>query len=148
MSERDKNRIGTLDEQVCFQLYLASRNLTKAYQPILEALDMTYPQYLVMLILWEHKEVSIKELGQLLGLDSGTLSPLIKRMIEKGTLSKIRDPKDERGVLVSLTKAGASLKTKAVCIPTELLKSTDLELTKLLALLKPLKELNRVLGQT
>lgn len=147
MSERDKNRVGTLDEQVCFQLYLASRNLMRAYHPILDSLGLTYPQYLVMLVLWEHKEVSVKELGQLLGLDSGTLSPLIKRMVEKGTLSKIRDSKDERGVLVSLTKAGASLKTKAVCIPADLLKSTDLELTKLLALLKPLKDLNRILGK-
>lgn len=134
-----------LDEQVCFQLYLASRNFMKAYKPVLDGLGLTYPQYLVMLVLWEHKIVSIKKLGDLLGLDSGTLSPLIQRMIERGTLTKARDVEDERGVLVSLTKAGSALKTKAVCIPSELLKTTELDGAKLMALLKPLKELNRIL---
>ena len=145
MPERDKGRVGTLDEQVCFQLYLASRNFMKAYQPILEQMDLTYPQYLVMLVLWEHKQVSVKKLGELLGLDSGTLSPLIKRMIEKGNIVKVRDTQDERNVLVSLTKVGTALKIEAQCIPSEMLKMTGLEASKIIALLKPLKELNRKL---
>ncbi len=144
MSERDNPKAPILDDQVCFQLYLASRNMMKAYKTILSALDLTYPQYLVMMVLWEHQTTTVKQLGDLLGLDSGTLSPLLKRMIEKDLLAKKRDPNDERGVLVSLTKSGLAMKAKSHCIPTELIKSADLD-SSVHSLLKPLKALNRKL---
>lgn len=145
MIERDINQVGRLDEQLCFQLYLASRRFVRAYQPLLEEIGITYPQYLVMIVLWEKKKVSIKELGQDLDLDSGTLSPLIKRMIEKGLLKKTRDPEDERGVMISLTESGLKLKDKAQCVPSQLLTAIGVDLAELLALIDPLKELNRQL---
>lgn len=134
-----------LEEQVCFQLYLASRSMSKAYHPLLEGIGLTYPQYLVMLVLWEHKKISVKGIGEKLGLDSGTVSPLIKRMMEKGLILKARDKLDERGVQVSLTKVGVALKVKARCVPVELGETTDFDRDKVQMLLRALKEFNLTL---
>ena len=111
-----------LENQTCFRLYAASRAITKIYQPLLTAIDLTYPQYLVMLVLWEKTDgTTVKELGRRLMLDSGTLSPLLKRLVAKGLLIKNRGEQDEREVYVSLTKEGAALKDKAREIPEVLL---------------------------
>jgi len=109
-----------LDEQLCFALYSASRALTRAYQPLLEPLGLTYPQYLVMLVLWEGKPLSVSALGQRLALDSGTLTPLLKRLEEAKLVERRRSEEDERVVHVSLTKAGAALGERAWDIPVEL----------------------------
>lgn len=109
-----------LDEQLCFAVYSASRAFTRAYAPILQPLGLTYPQYLVMLALWDGDDASVSELGEALGLDSGTLTPLLKRMEEAGLVTRRRDPSDERVVRISLTKAGHALEPRARNIPIDL----------------------------
>ena len=122
MSQRrpSVSRAMKLEEQLCFALYSASRALTRAYQPLLEPLGLTYPQYLVMLVLWEGKARSVSELGARLGLDSGTLTPLLKRMAEAKLVERRRDADDERVIHVSLTPAGAKLQDRAKHVPLEL----------------------------
>ena len=115
MSDRDIIR---LDEQLCFMLYAGSRAMTKAYQPMLKALGLTYPQYLVMMVLWEWaqqspSEPTVKALGARLHLDSGTLTPLLKRLESSGLVSRRRDQEDERRVFVEATKAGLKLEGEA-----------------------------------
>lgn len=115
-----------LDDQLCFALYSASLALTKAYRPILEALDLTYPQYLVMLCLWEHDGLAVREIGERLRLDSGTLTPLLKRLESRGLLRRSRDAGDERRVLIALTEAGRALGAQAAAIPPKVLAATGL----------------------
>jgi DNA-binding MarR family transcriptional regulator len=106
-----------LDKQLCFALYASSLAMTKLYKPLLAPLGLTYPQYLVMLVLWEHDGQSVNELGHALHLDSGTLTPLLKRMAQAGWVQRQRDPADERRVQVLLTSAGLALKDQAQGIP-------------------------------
>ncbi|WP_439816192.1 MarR family winged helix-turn-helix transcriptional regulator [Zavarzinia sp. CC-PAN008] len=106
-----------LDNQLCFALYSASSALTRAYRPILDPLGLTYPQYLALLALWEESPRSVGSLGQALGLDFGTLSPLLKRLEAGGLISRTRDPKDERRVIVELTARGWALRDKAAEVP-------------------------------
>lgn len=103
-----------LDNQFCFQVYAASRMITKMYRPLLKKLELTYPQYLVMLVIWEHKQITVKDLGKKLLLDSGTLTPLLKRLENMGVVSRQRSSEDERLLLVSLTEGGKELKQKAL----------------------------------
>lgn len=114
-----------LDEQLCFALYSASRAVTAAYRPLLDELGITYPQYLVLLVLWEEQSCSVGHLGDRLHLDSGTLSPLLKRLEGSGLAVRRRAADDERRVEVSLTAAGQALQERAACIPERLLASTD-----------------------
>src|SRR3954452_1879037 len=116
----------SLDRQLCFALYSASRAMTAAYRPILTELNLTYPQYLVMLVLWEQERVTVGRLGERLQLDSGTLSPLLKRLEANGFVRRQRSSEDERLVDVTLTPAGRRLERKAQCIPEELLGSTGM----------------------
>ena len=109
-----------LDKQLCFPLYAASNLLAKVYRPSLELLGLTYSQYLVMLVLWERDSVSVGDLGHCLYLDSGTLTPLLKRMENSGFINRRRDSNDERRVLVSLTTKGSEIKDLAVNIPKKL----------------------------
>jgi DNA-binding MarR family transcriptional regulator len=109
-----------LDEQVCFPVYALSRLVTKVYQPLLGPLGLTYPQYLVMLLLWEHQELAVKDIGQKLLLDTGTLTPLLKLLEQRMLLSRRRDPRDERSVRIKLLPAGAALHELARQIPTQL----------------------------
>ena len=106
-----------LDEQLCFALYAASRRMTAAYRPLLDALDLTYPQYLVMLVLWEQDGLTVRELGERLQLDSGTLTPLLKRLELAGLLGRRRRRSDEREVEITLTDAGHTLRARAADIP-------------------------------
>src|ERR1700712_2950320 len=101
-----------LENQLCFPLYALSRQMTALYRPYLEKLDLTYPQYLVMLLLWEHEKLSVKEIGCELWLDSGTLTPLLKRMEETGLVDRLRCTEDERIVHVRLTREGQLLQKK------------------------------------
>ncbi|GAB2584193.1 MarR family transcriptional regulator [Dyella jejuensis] len=106
-----------LDEQLCFALYAASRRMTAAYRPLLEALALTYPQYLVMLVLWERDGLTVRELGERLQLDSGTLTPLLKRLEQAGLLGRQRRQSDEREVQITLTEAGHTLHQRAAEVP-------------------------------
>jgi len=109
-----------LDDQLCFALYHASRALTRAYAPLLEPLGLTYPQYLVLLVLWERDGLPVKEVGERLALDSGTLTPLCKRLEQQGLVERRRGEDDERLVRIHLTSEGRALRGKARKIPAEL----------------------------
>ena len=115
-----------LENQICFPLYSAANALIRAYKPFLDQLDLTYSQYLVMLVLWQHSAVTVKELGQQLGLDSGTLTPLLKRLESKGLVLRKRSTKDERARIISLTRQGKSLEQQAANIPRDLFCKTGL----------------------
>jgi MarR family transcriptional regulator, organic hydroperoxide resistance regulator len=112
-----------LDKQICFPLYAASRLTIQFYEPFLKELNLTYPQYLVLLVLWENDQQTVNEIGNRLVLESNTLTPLLKRMAEKKLLTKGRSSTDERKVIISLTKEGKALKTKAVTIPEKIAQS-------------------------
>jgi DNA-binding MarR family transcriptional regulator len=116
----------SIDSQLCFALYSASRAMTAAYRPILAELKLTYPQYLVLLVLWEHEPVTVRSLGERLRLDSGTLSPLLKRLEANGFVRRERSTDDERLVEVTLTPAGRRLEETAQCIPAELFSATGM----------------------
>jgi DNA-binding MarR family transcriptional regulator len=131
-----------LRNQVCFALYSASRAVTAVYRPILEPLGLTYPQYLVLLVLWEHERaVTVKELGDELMLDSGTLSPLLKRMASAGLVTKQRSTTDERSVLVHLTPAGRALRERATGVPAKVAAATGLAPAHLRTLRTTLREM-------
>jgi len=135
MSNSDE--ILKLDNQVCFALYSASNAMSRAYQPLLKALDLTYLQYIVMIVLWEEKEVNVKTLGAKTHLDSGTLTPLLKRLEAKGYVIRRRGTTDERVRVITLTTAGINLKSRAAQVPSEILSlakfdKDQLRLTKLL----------------
>ncbi|ATH95258.1 MarR family winged helix-turn-helix transcriptional regulator [Bacillus glycinifermentans] len=115
-----------LDRQLCFLLYASSREMTKLYKPLLDELNITYPQYLALLLLWEHEILSVKKMGELLYLDSGTLTPMLKRMEQRGLITRERSPEDERSVIVKLTSSGAEMKERASCIPQTMLAQTNL----------------------
>ncbi len=110
-----------LDKQLCFALYSASLAMTKTYKPLLEKLGLTYPQYLVMMVLWERDDLLVKEIGERLFLDSGTLTPLLKRLQASALIARTRDQADERQVRITLTAAGRALKKKAQEIPLQVL---------------------------
>ncbi|MFH7340742.1 MarR family winged helix-turn-helix transcriptional regulator [Streptomyces sp. KHY 26] len=116
---RDDAAVGSLllQDQLCFALYAASRSVTTRYRPLLDELGLTYPQYLVMLVLWEQGTVSVRELGTALQLESSTLSPLLKRLEAGGLIRRERRTEDERSVAVRLTPAGAELQEKARAVP-------------------------------
>lgn len=125
-----------LDAQTCFRLYLASKSVIQAYTPFLKPLGLTYPQYLVMLVLWETEPMSVKDLGSRLYLDSGTLSPLLKKLQDKKIVEKIRSKEDERSVMISLTPNGRKLRERAnavstgvrkeICMTDEKMKELDI----------------------
>ncbi|PGT77939.1 MarR family winged helix-turn-helix transcriptional regulator [Bacillus sp. AFS040349] len=117
----NKDKLLHLDQQVCFTIYACSREIIQLYRPFLKELDLTYSQYLVMLVLWEHKKVTMSELGRYLYLDNGTLTPLIKRLIIAGLVQKKRSSEDERVVHITLTEDGLTLREKAYEIPNSIM---------------------------
>lgn len=123
-----------LDDQLCFALYSASRAVTAAYRPLLSELNLTYPQYLVLLVLWEEGRANVGRLSERLHLDSGTLSPLLKRLESIGYISRERSADDERRVEIVLTTAGNRLQHKAACIPERLMTSAEMSPDELVAL--------------
>ena len=116
-----------LDNQLCFPLYACSKEIIKRYKPFLDELDLTYTQYIAMMVLWERKEMNVKELGEHLYLDSGTLTPLLKKLEAKGYITRQRMKTDERNVLIQITQAGEYLKEDAVHIPGEMSQCVNLE---------------------
>jgi MarR family transcriptional regulator, organic hydroperoxide resistance regulator len=120
-----------LQEQVCFALAVASRSVVAVYKPILEPLGLTHPQYLVMLALWEHEPVSVRELSRLLQLDPATLSPLLKRLESAGYLRRKRNEHDERALAVELTPTGRALRRRALDVPPAVVERLGLDLDEL-----------------
>jgi MarR family transcriptional regulator, organic hydroperoxide resistance regulator len=116
-----------LEDQLCFALYAASRAMTARYRPLLDAIGLTYPQYLVMMLLWEEDNQTVGQLGARLSLDSGTLSPLLKRLTTAGLVTRHRRVEDERSVAIALTDAGRALRDEAGAISEEIICALDLD---------------------
>jgi DNA-binding MarR family transcriptional regulator len=130
-----------LDRQLCFALYGAANRVTRLYRPMLEALGLTYPQYLAMLVLWEASPRTVGALGEALDLESSTLTPLLKRLESQGLVARTRDPEDERRVIVTLTEVGAALRDKAKAVPEQLFCKLSIQLDELSDLRERLKTL-------
>ncbi|WP_374575789.1 MarR family winged helix-turn-helix transcriptional regulator [Phenylobacterium sp.] len=136
-----------LDLQLCFALYSAANTVTRLYRPLLEPLGLTYPQYLTMMALWEKSPRPMAELGEALGLDSGTLTPLLKRLEAAGLVARARDAADERRVTITLTEAGAALKAKAAHVPAELACQLGCDLEEIADLRDRLKAFTKKAAQ-
>jgi MarR family transcriptional regulator, organic hydroperoxide resistance regulator len=136
-----------LDHQVCFSLQAASRAFGGVYREALKDLGLTYPQYLAMMVLWEHGPLPVKTIGERLHLDSGTLSPLLKRLESAGLVRRERSAQDERSVTVHLTGAGTDLRERALPVPRSILKATGLSVQEVLALQETLGRLTASLGR-
>ncbi|MFI1170875.1 MarR family winged helix-turn-helix transcriptional regulator [Streptomyces melanogenes] len=136
-----------LDHQVCFSLHAASRAFGGVYRDALKDLGLTYPQYLVMLVLWEHGPQPIKVIGERLRLDSGTLSPLLKRLETAGLVTRERSAEDERSVVVRLTEEGSDLRERALPVPLKILSATGLSVPEVLALQQLLGRITNALDQ-
>jgi len=117
-----------IKNQICFPLYACSREIIKSYKPFLDEIDLTYTQYITMMVLWEHKTMNVKAMGEQLYLDSGTLTPVLKKLESKGYITRQRSTADERNLVVTITDAGEALKEKAVTVPSEIAKCSNLEL--------------------
>lgn len=136
-----------LDNQVCFPLYSASNAVIRTYRPLLDKLELTYSQYLVMMVLWQNDGVSVKDVGSRLHLDSGTLTPLLKRLESKGFVVRGRSEQDERVRVLKLTEAGADLKQQALQVPAEMKCKIQLDLDELLLLKKLCEKVVKTLDQ-
>ncbi len=130
-----------LENQLCFPLYACAKEIVRAYRPYLEELDLTYTQYITMMVMWEHRELRVKEVGRLLYLDSSTLTPLLKRLEAKGYVTRRRSREDERDLIVTITPLGQALREKALTVPARLAACISLEPEKALALHGILHEL-------
>ncbi len=115
-----------IKNQLCFPLYAAAKDVMRKYTPYLDPLDLTYTQYIVMMVLWEYKQMNVKELGQRLFLDSGTLTPLLKKLEQKGFISRTRSDSDERNLIVCPTEKGMQLREKALAVPAAMGSCIDL----------------------
>ncbi|MBR2100641.1 MAG: MarR family transcriptional regulator [Eubacterium sp.] len=115
-----------LDNQLCFPLYACAKEVVKKYKPYLDKLDLTYTQYITMMVMWEKKSVNVKELGESLFLDSGTLTPLLKKLEAKGYIKRERSKSDERNLLVSITEKGEALKDDAIEVPYKMVQCVHL----------------------
>jgi MarR family transcriptional regulator, organic hydroperoxide resistance regulator len=135
-----------LDNQLCFALYSASLAMTKLYKPLLDELGVTYPQYLTLLVLWERDGLAVSELGERLSLDSGTLTPLLKRLEAAGLIARIRAIEDERRVHITLTGAGRKLKGRAQKIPGCILAASQCSIPELVQLTRQIHELRQRLA--
>ena len=140
-----------LDNQICFAVYSAAHAFNRVYKPLLDRLGLTYPQYLVMLSLWERDGVPVKDIGERLFLDSGTLTPLLKRLEAAGLVKRTRSTEDERQVLIALTPQGQALKEKARNVPQSILEASDCSVAELVALKSEIvslrDRLNAALGE-
>lgn len=130
-----------LENQLCFPLYACSKEVIRRYKPYLDELDLTYTQYIAMMVMWEKKELTVKELGSFLYLDSGTLTPVLKKLEEKNYVVRNRSKEDERNLIVSITPEGEALKERAVEIPAQLGACVDMEPESAQQLYKLLYEL-------
>lgn len=132
-----------LENQMCFPLYVCAKEVVKRYKPYLDEIDLTYTQYITMMVFWEHKEMNVKELGAYLFLDSGTLTPVLKKLEQKGYITRKRSEMDERVLNVAITEAGEALKEKAVTIPAKVGGCVRLEQEEAMQLYVLLRKLLR-----
>ena len=123
MSKYDALKI---QNQICFPLYACSREIIRQYKPFLDEIDLTYTQYIAMMVLWEHKTMNVKAMGEILFLDSGTLTPVLKKLESKGHITRQRSAADERNLVVTITEDGEALKEKAVTLPAEIAKCANI----------------------
>ncbi|GAB7125615.1 MarR family winged helix-turn-helix transcriptional regulator [Silvimonas sp. JCM 19000] len=147
MTQRDDDDPLSLEQQLCFPLYAASNMLTRLYRPLLDELGLTYPQYLVLMALWQTAPQSVGELGRLLHLDSGTLTPLLKRMQQNDLVTRERDPDDERRVVIKLTQRAREMKTQAAAIPSRLICAFSMPAEEIVTLRAQLQDFVTVLAQ-
>ena len=126
----DKYDCLKIENQLCFPLYVASKEVIRKYKPILDQFDLTYTQYIAMMVIWEEKQIKVTELGNRLYLDTGTISPLIRKLKDKQYITITRDINDERVQIINLTEQGAKLREQAVQIPNEMMKSKCINLSK------------------
>jgi len=117
-----------LSNQLCFKIYSVSKAMTRLYKPILDSLNLTYPQYLVMLILWEHEKISFKSMSNNLKMKTGTLTPILSKLESQGRLTRIKDEKDDRKVYIHITEKGKRLKSQACNVPHEITCTTQINL--------------------
>ena len=140
-----------LDNQICFAVYSAAHAFNRVYKPLLDRLGLTYPQYLVMLVLWERDNIPLKDIGQRLFLDSGTLTPLLKRLEATDLIKRTRNTEDERQVLIELTREGHALREKAKAVPQSILAASACSVGELVAMKNEIvalrDRLNAVLGE-
>ena len=115
-----------IENQLCFPLYACSKEIIRLYKPYLDQIDLTYTQYITMMVMWEHQSMTVKDLGQCLYLDSGTLTPLLKKLEAKGLVTRTRSKEDERNLIVTVTEEGMALRDKALFVPEEMGKCIDL----------------------
>ena len=137
----EKYDVLKLSKQLCFPLYACSREMIKLYKPFLDELGLTYTQYITMMVLWEHKAMTVKALGQELFLDSGTLTPLLKKLEEKGLVTRRRSGLDERNLIVTITELGEEMKDRALHIPGEMMKCINLPREDIRELYRMLRQL-------
>ena len=130
-----------LGVQLCFPLYACAKETVRLYKPYLDELDLTYTQYITMLVLWEHEKLTVKELGKRLYLDSGTLTPLLKKLEAKGLLKRERSKEDERNLFITLTEEGLALKDKALHIPYDMAECVKLDMEERVVLYRLLYKL-------
>jgi len=143
----DSDASGHLDQQLCFALYAASTAMTRVYRPLLEDLGLTYPQYLVLLVLWEKGPIRLGEIAQDLELATHAVSPIIDRLNEAGLVSRVKDPNDARAVVVELTKAGRNLESKGVAIRDHVRRKTALKTAEITRLRSELQKLVEILNE-
>jgi DNA-binding MarR family transcriptional regulator len=148
MTKADRVRASVLDEQLCFALYTASRAMTSCYRPMLDAMGLTYPQFLVLLVLWERGDSSVTGIGTALQLETGTLSPLLKRLESTGFITRTRQAEDERSVVVGLTDAGRALEERAATVQREVSDATGMTDDEIAALRATLQRLTGNLRAT
>lgn len=144
----EKDEILKLDNQLCFAMYTCAREITKVYRPFLDSIGLTYTQYITMLVLWETPVISIKELGNRLFLDSGTLTPLLKKLENNGFIERRRDPSDERSVIVSITTKGQELRKEAEEIPAKVFCSSGISVSEAIELREQLKKIIELINST
>ena len=136
-----------LDNQLCFSLYAASREVIKRYKPCLDKFNLTYTQYLAMLVLWEDEKSTVKEIGKRLHLDSGTLTPLLKKLEAMELINRYRDVNDDRVVVVELTEKGRNIKEEVTCVPKEIVCKINLDIDQIKSLKDELDNLLRKLQE-
>lgn len=146
--QSDKYSCLKLKNQLCFPLYACSKEIVRRYKPFLDALDLTYTQYIAMMVLWEKKEMNVKELGQCLYLDSGTLTPVLKKLEAKGYVTRVRSKEDERNLVVTITDRGEALKDEAVSIPAQMGQCVNLELDEAVQLQRLLYKILKSMEET
>ena len=143
MENKENNKYDALKlgVQLCFPLYACAKETIRLYKPYLDELDLTYTQYITMLVLWEHEKLTVKELGKKLYLDSGTLTPLLKKLEAKGLLKRERSKEDERNLFISLTEEGLAMKDKALHIPHDMAECVELDMEERVVLYRLLYKL-------